>query len=154
MSPSLRELLDRYRTRTVVRVGFHLYRTNFPRDFFKMRELCDELGFLFDPVIAAFMPAEKAAESVDGRIAEADRDLHERLVISPAKTAEIYRTDGVSVADFQYRKNRTTINFDGSVSLCCAVNDQDKIIAHDIHRRSGGVDGAPRVLNFLPILAD
>jgi hypothetical protein len=128
----LRELLDRYQTRTVVQVGFHVYRTNFPRDFFKMRELCDELGFLFDPVIAAFMPAEKAAESVDGRIAEADRDLHERLVISPAKTAEIYKTDGVSVADCQYRKNRTTINFDGSVSLCCAVYDQDKIIADDI----------------------
>jgi MoaA/NifB/PqqE/SkfB family radical SAM enzyme len=128
----LRELLDRYQTRTVVQVGFHVYRGNFPRDFLKMREICDELGFLFDPVIAAFMPAEKAADIVDGRIAEADRELHDMLVIPTARTAEIYRAEGVTVEDCQYRKNRTTINFDGSASLCCAVYDQDKTIADDV----------------------
>lgn len=128
----LREMLDRYHATTVVQVGLHVYRTNFPRDFLKMRELCDELGFLFDPVIAAFMPAEKAADQVDGRIAEADRPLHEMLVISMARTAEIYRAEGVTTQDCQYRKNRTTINFDGSVSLCCAVFGEDKIIANDI----------------------
>jgi hypothetical protein len=128
----LRALLDRYGASTVVQVGFHVYRTNFPRDFFKMRELCDELGFLFDPVIAAFMPAEKAVDSIDGRIAEADRALHDALVIPMARMADIYRVGGVTVEDCQYRKNRTTINFDGSVSLCCAVYDQDKIIASDM----------------------
>src|SRR5262249_16443438 len=109
-----------------------IYRSNFPHDFLRMREMCDELGFVFNPVIAAFMPAEKAAAVVDGRIDAADRDLLERLVIPTAKTAEIYPTEGTTVHHCQYRKNRTTINFDGSAALCCAVYEQDKVIADDV----------------------
>jgi len=71
----LRELLDRYRTSTVVQVGFTFYRTNFPRDFFKMRELCERAGISCSIRSSPPHAAEKGAESVDGRIAEADRDL-------------------------------------------------------------------------------
>jgi MoaA/NifB/PqqE/SkfB family radical SAM enzyme len=128
----LRELLDRHGNKeTVVQVGYHIYRTNFPHDFLKMRELCDELGFLFDPVLASFMPAEKAAENIDGHIAPADQALHDILVVPMRRIAEIYRNDGITVDDCHYRKSRTSINFDGSVSLCCAVYDRDKIIADD-----------------------
>lgn len=128
----LRELLDRHNnSETLVQVGYHIYRSNFPDDFLKMRELCDELGFLFDPVIASFMPAEKAVKNIDGEIAPADRALHDNLVIPMRRIAEIYRAEGATLADCDYRRLRTSINFDGSVSLCCAVYDRDKIIADD-----------------------
>ncbi|GIK80203.1 MAG: hypothetical protein BroJett024_13080 [Alphaproteobacteria bacterium] len=128
----LRELLERHNnSETLVQVGYHIYRSNFPDDFLKMRELCDELGFLFDPVIASFMPAEKAAKCIDGEVAAADRALLDNLVIPMRRIAEIYREEGIRLTDCDYRRLRTSINFDGSVSLCCAVYDRNKIIADD-----------------------
>ena len=127
----LRHLLDRYKSTTIVQVGFHVYRSNFPTDFLKMRELCDELQFLFDPVLASFMPAEKAVAAVDDKIAPADRSIIDNLVLSPKRWHELYEAEGIRLDDCQYRKDRTTINFDGTVSLCCAVYDADKIIADD-----------------------
>ncbi len=127
----LRHLLDRYRSTTIVQVGFHIYRSNFPRDFLKIRELCDELGFIFDPVIATLMPAEKAVAAVDSIVANSDRDLVDNLVISVQQWRDFYEAEGIRLPDCQYRKDRTTINFDGTVSLCCAVFDPDKLIAED-----------------------
>lgn len=127
----LRHYLDRYRSRTVVQVGFHVYRTNFPDDFLKMRALCDDLGFIFAPVIATMMPAEKAVAAIDGHIAKDDTAIHDRFVISLPGWRDHYRKDGIAVSDCQFRQSRTTINFDGTVSLCCAVYDADKTIAPD-----------------------
>ena len=126
---TLRDLVDTHGVRTVVQVGFHIYRSNFPADFMKMRALCDELGFLFDPVLAVVMPAETAVACADGRPPPEVREVHDNLVIPMDRLAEIYRDDGVAVPDCQYRRSRSTINFDGSVMLCCAVFDPDKTIA-------------------------
>lgn len=127
----LRHYLDRYRSDTVVQVGFHVYRTNFPDDFLKMRTLCDDLGFIFAPVIATMMPAEKAVEAVDGHIERDDAAIHERFVIPLTGWRDHYRQDGIALPDCQFRQARTTINYDGSVSLCCAVYQPDKTIAPD-----------------------
>jgi len=87
----LRELLDRYsNVDTVIQVGFHVYRSNFPRDFLRMRELCDELGFLFDPVLASFMPAEKTVALVNGHGDPEDRELLEKLVVPVERWMELF----------------------------------------------------------------
>lgn len=127
----LRHYLDQYESKTVVQVGFHIYRSNFPDDFLKVRQLCDELEFIFAPVIATLMPAEKAVAAADGDIPAEDADINDKFVISLVRWKEIYREDGVYRADCQYRQARTTINCDGSVSLCCAVYDKDKTISED-----------------------
>ena len=127
----LRYWLDRYKSDTVVEIGFHIYRSNFPHDFMRMRELCDELGFVFAPVLAAYMPAEKAAEAISGNPSENDRKLLDNLVLAPALWEKTYNDESIFTPDCQYRKDRTAINFDGSVPLCCAVYEDDKIIARD-----------------------
>jgi len=127
----LRHCLDQYRSDTVVQVGFHIYRSNFPRDFLKMRELCDDLGFIFAPVIATMMPAEKAVAAIDGQIEPGDDAIHQKFVIPLTHWPEHYRQDGIFLSDCQFRQARTTINYDGTVSLCCAVYGADKTIAPD-----------------------
>jgi MoaA/NifB/PqqE/SkfB family radical SAM enzyme len=119
----LRYYMDSYRSDVIVQVGFHVYRTNFPDDFLSMRRLCDELGFIFAPVIATLMPAEKAVQAVDGTAEPADRALLDNLVLSLKQWS--------AHPDCQYRSIRTTINFDGSVPLCCATFEQAQIIAKD-----------------------
>lgn len=125
----LRHCMDRYKVDMVVQVGFHVYRSNFPRDFLKMRELCDDLGFIFAPVIATMMPAEKAVAATDRNICSSDLEIHKKFVIPLERWSELYRNDGVQLSDCQFRQARTTINYDGSVSLCCAVYEPDKIVA-------------------------
>lgn len=127
----LRFHLDSYRSETIVQVGFHVYRTNFPGDFLSMRRLCDELGFIFAPVIAALMPVEKAVKAVDDRIEMADKPVLDKMVLSMKQWAESLSPYREAHTDCQYRSIRTTINFDGSVPLCCATYERDKLIADD-----------------------
>jgi len=127
----VRELIDRYDSRTIVQAGFHVYRSNFPDDFLAARALCDELGFLFAPVVASVMPAEKLVMIAEGRPATLEKDLLARLVLPVEQILNILGAVGPPTSDCQFRQARTTINFDGSVSLCCATYDRDKIIVGD-----------------------
>jgi MoaA/NifB/PqqE/SkfB family radical SAM enzyme len=127
----LRYYIDAYRSDVIVQVGFHVYRSNFPEDFLSMRRLCDELGFIFAPVIATLMPAEKAVQAVDGTAEPADRALLDNLVLSLKQWTQSLAPYRSAHPDCQYRSVRTTINFDGSVPLCCATFEQAQIIAQD-----------------------
>jgi MoaA/NifB/PqqE/SkfB family radical SAM enzyme len=127
----LRHYIDLYKADIIVQVGYHVYRTNFPNDFLAMRRLCDELGFIFAPVIASLMPVEKAVTAVDGVVAEADKPVLDKMVLSMKEWAHSlapYRKDH---QDCQYRAVRTTINYDGSVPLCCATYEDAQIVARD-----------------------
>ena len=125
----LRYWIDQLKSDTIVQVGFHIYRDNFDVDFTKMQQLCDDLGFIFAPTLAALMPAEKAVKEVDGELLPNDEEIISKLVISTLKRVEILGEARKKYRDCQYRTVRTTINFDGSVPLCCATFEEAQIIA-------------------------
>jgi tetratricopeptide (TPR) repeat protein len=127
----VREFIDRYKSQTIVQMGFHVYRTNFPEDFLEARRLCDELGFIFAPTIATVMPAEKVVASARGQTGQFEPHLSEQLVLPIERTLQILESSGPEAQDCQFRQARTTINFDASVSLCCATFNKDKIIEGD-----------------------
>jgi tetratricopeptide (TPR) repeat protein len=127
----VREFIDRYKSPTIVQMGFHVYRTNFPEDFLEARRLCDELGFIFAPTIATVMPAEKVVAAARGQTGQFEPHLSEQLVLPIERTLQILESSGPVTQDCQFRRARTTINFDASVSLCCATFDNDKIIEGD-----------------------
>jgi hypothetical protein len=124
----LRHLIDKNKSKTIVQVGFHIYKSNFPDDFFKIQELCGDLDFIFAPTLAALMPVEKAVLAVEGKLLGHDK-LLDNLVISTSERVNLLSTVRSSYLDCQYRSKRTTINFDGSVPLCCATFEQDQIIS-------------------------
>jgi MoaA/NifB/PqqE/SkfB family radical SAM enzyme len=125
----LRYYLDHLNSDSIVQVGFHVYRTNFQVDFWKMKELCEELDFIFAPTIATIMPVEKAVNAVDGNVSTADEAIISKLVISPQDRFQFVAQKGLSKQDCQFRRVRTAINFDGSVPLCCATFEKAQIIA-------------------------
>lgn len=125
----LRYWMDRLESDTVVQVGFHVYRHNFPEDFRKMRQLCKDLRFIFAPTLAALMPVEKAVKAVDGDDLPGDEAILANLVVSMKERAELLSSARERHQDCQYRQKRTTINFDGSVPLCCATFEYEQIIA-------------------------
>jgi MoaA/NifB/PqqE/SkfB family radical SAM enzyme len=129
----LRHLLDRHRnTETIVQVGYHMYRANHGADYDRMRDLCAELDFIFAPVAATLMPVEKTVRLIETGV-EDQNDLHiiNNLLISPNKRGSLLEGRRHNHIDCQYKKSRTTINYDGSVSLCCAVYEDDHIISKD-----------------------
>lgn len=123
----LAELCHRYHSGTIVQVGFHIYRGNFPRDFMAMRELCDELGFLFAPVLATLMPAEKALQVARGDHSGVEQDLLDNLVLPIDESLRMFKSLGPPTQDCQHRQARSTINWDGTVALCCATYDNSPI---------------------------
>lgn len=132
----LRYLIDQYQSATIVQIGFHIYRSNFPNDFVQMLRLCDELEFIFEPTIATLTQVERVVEMMDGKETRFAGDLVANLVATPTKWKEIYDAEGLDFPDCQFRTGRTALNFDGSVSLCCAVFDNDFIIANDFEKVS------------------
>lgn len=135
----LRYWLDKTGSDTIVQVGFHVYRSNFPDDFSRMKALCEELDFIFAPTLAALMPVEKAVAAVDGKDLSADAEILENLVVSTSERVKLLEGARPQYPDCQYRQKRTTINFDGTVPLCCATFEREQIIANsflDVDRQS------------------
>jgi len=124
----LRHWIDKTQSKTIVQVGFHIYKNNFPEDFSKMQGLCDDLEFIFAPTLAALMPVEKAVMEVEGRLI-GHHALIDNLVISTSERVRLLSKARPNYIDCQYRSKRTTINFDGSVPLCCATFEKEQIIA-------------------------
>jgi MoaA/NifB/PqqE/SkfB family radical SAM enzyme len=115
----LRHHLDATGSDTLVQVGFHVYRTNFPDDFQAVRRLCRELGFAFDPILARYYPLENLLKIAAGEPPpEKDREILSQLVLSLAESLELARTLRARHPDCDFRRRRMFINYDGSVRLC------------------------------------
>lgn len=125
----LRQKIDLYKSDVIVQVGFHIYRTNFQEDFWKMKTLCEDLEFIFAPTLAALMPVEKAVKVVEGAPLDEDREILEKLVVPMDTRVKLLSNQRKNYRDCQYRQVRTTINFDGSVPICCATFEDSQIIA-------------------------
>ena len=134
----LRYYIDKIKSDTIIQVGFHVYKSNFPDDFLKMKNMCDELEFIFEPTLASFAPLEKAIDIVDGHSTAEDKEVLENLVISIEDRVKILKMKRSSHTDCWFRKSFITINWDSSVSLCCATYDKDKIIADNFMETSFG----------------
>ena len=63
----LRELRDLYHPEMIIEVFFHIYKHNNGEDFYKIKALCDELGFTLRYRHAALAPLENIEAVVDGK---------------------------------------------------------------------------------------
>lgn len=132
----LRQKIDQFKSDVIVQVGFHIYRNNFQEDFWKMKTLCEDLDFIFAPTLAALMPVEKAVKAVNGEPLDDDREILEKLVVPMETRVKLLSSHRKKYRDCQYRQGRTTINFDGSVPLCCATFEENQIIAKNFLEHS------------------
>jgi len=125
----LRHLMDRLKIDIPVQVGYHPYRHNCGRDFEEMKRLCEEVSFFFLPTLAILMPLEKALAAAEGQIDEADKALVDLLLLKPDEWKPLLESQRANNSDCIHRRARTTINYDGSVPLCCVSYTDDNVIA-------------------------
>ena len=75
-------------------------------------------------------PVEKSVRAIDGLPLDPDsQSMQANLVIPMKRRTEILQSARERYPDCQFRKTSTTINFDGSVPLCCATYERPQLIA-------------------------
>ena len=99
-------------------VGHHLYRHNFHEQD-EVRTFSESLGFTWSPIQAFWQPIEQLIELEEsGNLAS---PLLKELMVDPRGNLAFSRAHQQPEYDCELRFNQTTINVDGSVSLCCST---------------------------------
>jgi len=128
----LRATMDSYGLDvTQVEIGYLVYRHNFDEDFIAIKHLCDQLHFSFNWTFSVMMPVETAIKIAEGKIPKNVEEINDLLVINPAKWKELTLQYRDYFKECDMRPNRTVINFDKSVPLCCGTYLPENYIAQD-----------------------
>jgi hypothetical protein len=105
---------------TKILVSYHVYAHNL-RDAIEMKALCEELGFVFYPTWAVFMPIEKVMaygqDPMDPLITDEDRRIIDRLAV-PLDEA-LARSRQYRTAPCHLLEQQITLDHAGQVALCC-----------------------------------
>ena len=125
----LRYLSDKYCPDLVIEVIYHRYRNNLGEDYANMERLCRELGFLFSSCVAYMSPVEKLIDCVEGRLSDRDRKLTDQLLVRIEHALE--KTMGRQRGICPLLEKQIVINWDGSISLCCASFDPASTRVHE-----------------------
>lgn len=108
-------------TETAVTVYYHKYRNNL-HEVAAMKAFCEELGFGFGDTWAYYMPYEKAADLMEGRVTPAEEAFIENDFALPIrkaiKAAQEYKDDPCLLLE-----NQVVLDLKGNLLLCCAVYD-------------------------------
>lgn len=122
----IREIITKYKLKTMVSVAYHVYRHNAGDELEEMRQFCEKLNFVLTPNWANFYPLEKLERYFEGKASAMEKDLIGKLVFSPEEHLEYARPFKNQPCKLQ---DHTVINHDGSVGLCCATFDPANNIA-------------------------
>ena len=116
----LRHFMDKLNKSFYVEIYYHLYRHNVGADLENMQRLATELKFTFNVDFAYSMLFHKTLKYLDGeQLSEKDNELLDLLLISPKERMELALP--YKQYDCHIRSDIISIDYDGSVPLCCAT---------------------------------
>lgn len=130
----LKDSIEKYDSSVFVDVNYHLYKNNNGKNLFKMREICDELGFNLSTVYALVMPVERVIGHCDGKPDPKTEALSKLLLVDMDEGREA--TKSFRDQPCRYLTNQVNINWDKSVPLCCACFDRPHSIILDDYLQS------------------
>jgi MoaA/NifB/PqqE/SkfB family radical SAM enzyme len=125
----LRYYMEKLKKQFIVELSYHLYKHNVGKDIERIISLTNDLGFRFSSDFTFLMPLEKFLKYLDDeQLSQEEQALISLMLIKPeeqVKLAEAYKHLKCPLREW------TTINFDGSTALCCAVYDYEYNIANN-----------------------
>lgn len=126
----LRYFLEKHKSSIFVDVNYHLYKNNTGIDLIRMKELCDNLGFVFSPCYANITPIERLFDYCEGNLDAKTKKFLELLLVGIDKGLEIAKP--YNDLPCRFLTNQVNINWDRSVPLCCVCFDRkNSTISHD-----------------------
>lgn len=126
----LKCLIEKHKSSIFVEANYHLYKNNIGIDLNKMKELCDDLGFVFTSCYANVTPIERLIDYCEGTLDAKTQEFLKLLLVGIDKGLEI--TESYRNLPCRFLSNQVNINWDRSVPLCCVCFDRPKsIISND-----------------------
>lgn len=120
---NLRELArwrDHYHSKTHIWIGHHLYRNTLAEQA-SIKALADELGFGYVPSPAIVAPIEKVLGMMEEKTRDEVGGLRDQLLFDPLDIRARMAKTRSGRKDCELRFNMTTLQYDGTVNLCCAT---------------------------------
>ncbi len=126
----LKYFMEKHKASIFVEVNYHLYKNNIGIDLHRMKELCDDLGFVFSTCYANVTPVERLIDYCEGNIDAKTQKFLELLLVGIDKGLGIAKP--FNKLPCRFLTNQVNINWDRSVPLCCVCFDrQNSIISND-----------------------
>lgn len=126
----LKYFIEKHESPIFVEVNYHLYQNNIGIDQIKMKELCDDLGFVFSPCYANVTPVERLIDYCEGNLDVKTQEFLKLLLVGIDKGLKIAKP--YNNLPCRFLTNQVNINWDRSVPICCVCFDrQNSIISYD-----------------------
>jgi molybdenum cofactor biosynthesis enzyme MoaA len=126
----IRHAIDKYDSKTLVDINYHLYRDNSGRNLEKFEELADELGFVLSKTYALVMPLERVIKRLQGQADPALDTLEDNMLVTIEEGLEASRLNRLPGGVCPFRENQVNINSDLTVPVCCTTFDRkDTLVA-------------------------
>ena len=122
----IRKLLDKYKTKTLVDINYHLYKDNSGENIEQMEKLADELGFVVSKTYALVMPLERVLSHLEGKPDLQTKKLQNNLLVTIDEGIKASSQVPLPKNTCPFRENQININADLSVPVCCTVWERDK----------------------------
>lgn len=117
---ALAKARDKYHAHTDIWIGHHLY-TDTQEESNAISALAKSLGFGYRASHAIIAPVEKSLRFINNPDETLSSELQTRLIKKPITITQELATQRSGNKDCELRFNMTSINYDGSISLCCAT---------------------------------
>ena len=125
---SIRKLIDKYNTNTLVDINYHLYKDNCGKNIDEMEMFANKLGFVVSKTYALIMPLERVISHIEGKPDLQTKLLKDNLLVTIDEGIEASSKSVLPENTCPFRENQININADLSVPICCTVWQRDKNI--------------------------
>lgn len=125
----IKYFIDKHQSSIFVDVNYHMYKNNIGADLTKMKELCDDLGFVLSPCYANITPVERLIDYCEGNLDAKTKKFLKLLLVGIDKGLEIARP--YNHLPCRFLTNQININWDRSVPLCCVCFDRQSSTISD-----------------------
>jgi len=122
----IRNLLDKYKSTTLIDINYHLYKDNSGENIKQMEKFAEDLGFIISKTYALVMPLERVISHVEGNPDFQTKQLETNLLVTIDEGNKASSKISLPKNTCPFRENQININSDLTVPVCCVVWERDK----------------------------
>jgi MoaA/NifB/PqqE/SkfB family radical SAM enzyme len=122
----IRNLLDKYKSTTLIDINYHLYKDNSGENIKQMEKFAEDLGFIISKTYALVMPLERVISHVEGSPDFQTKQLETNLLVTIDEGIKASSKIPLPKNTCPFRENQININSDLTVPVCCVVWERDK----------------------------